>query len=50
MAIELFEDVAPIAVAIFQSRCVEGAGDTFSGTGVHQIVPQLAVRGGLNPK
>lgn len=50
VAIELFEDVAPIAVALFQSRCVDGASDTFAGTRVHQILPQMAVRGGLNPR
>ncbi len=48
--VELFDDVAPMAVSLFRSRCGESASDTFQGTAVHRVVPELGIFGGRSTK
>ncbi|EFN53809.1 hypothetical protein CHLNCDRAFT_136515 [Chlorella variabilis] len=46
MVIELFDDIAPVAVQHFKNRCSEGASDTFKGTAIHRVVKDMAAFGG----
>lgn len=48
--IELFDDVAPVAVSHFRNRCSEGASDTFKGTTIHRVLHEQAIFGGKSTK
>ncbi len=50
VVIELFDDVAPVAVAHFRNRCSEGASDTFKGTPIHKVLREQAIFGGRSSK
>lgn len=50
MVIELFDDIAPVAVMHFRNRCSEGASDTFKGTGVHLLVKDMGAFGGRSQR
>ncbi|KAI3425174.1 hypothetical protein D9Q98_008944 [Chlorella vulgaris] len=46
MVIELYDDIAPVAVQHFKNRCSEGASDTFKGTAIHRLVKDMGAFGG----
>ncbi|PSC70113.1 peptidyl-prolyl cis-trans isomerase H isoform A [Micractinium conductrix] len=46
LVVELFDDVAPVAVTHFRNRCSEGASDSFKGTAIHRLVKDMAAVGG----
>ena len=46
LVVEIFEDQLPTTARHFMNRCREGMEDTFKGTVVHKLVPDLAAFGG----
>lgn len=50
LIIELFDDIAPVAVLHFRNRCSEGASDSFKGTAIHKLVKDMGAFGGLSSK
>ena len=46
VVIELFDDIAPVAVSHFRNRCSEGASDTFKGTVIYKVLREQAIFGG----
>ncbi|KAL3147461.1 hypothetical protein ABBQ38_014519 [Trebouxia sp. C0009 RCD-2024] len=46
LVVEVFEDLLPTTSRHFMNRCREGMEDTFKGTVVHKLVPDLAAFGG----
>ncbi|KAL4419765.1 hypothetical protein ABPG75_006863 [Micractinium tetrahymenae] len=46
LVIELFDDIAPVAVMHFRARCSEGASDSFKGTAIHRLVKDMGAFGG----
>ncbi|GAB4816059.1 hypothetical protein N2152v2_003105 [Parachlorella kessleri] len=46
IVIELFDDIAPVAVSHFRNRCSEGASDTFKGTAIYKVLREQAIFGG----
>ncbi len=46
--VEIFEDLIPTTARHLMNRCREGMEDTFKGTAIHKLVPDLAAFGGLS--
>ena len=50
IVIELFDDIAPVAVSHFRNRCSEGASDTFKGTVIYKVLREQAMFGGKSTR